>query len=68
MLRRNLHAGFSSGVFNSTVLLAQVNLLCQRDDSVGPASGWPHRLQLGHALSTGWPCWLRPQHGGVQEE
>jgi hypothetical protein len=40
MLRSNLHIGFSSGVFDSAVLLAQVNLLLQRGVSAGqPVSG-----------------------------
>jgi hypothetical protein len=35
MLQSNLHIGFSSRVFDSTVLPACVNLLVQRNDSVG---------------------------------
>jgi hypothetical protein len=33
MLWSNLHIGFLSGVFDSTVLPARVNLLLQRDNS-----------------------------------
>jgi hypothetical protein len=44
MLWSNLHVGFLGGVFDSTVLPAWVNLLLQRDDSVGQPVG-------GHADS-----------------
>jgi hypothetical protein len=39
MLQNNLHIGFPSGVFDSTVLPAQVNSLLQRDDSTGQPVG-----------------------------
>jgi hypothetical protein len=39
MLRSNLHIGFLSGVFESAVLPAWVNLLLQRDDSTGQPVG-----------------------------
>jgi hypothetical protein len=39
MLWSNLHVGFLGGVFDSTVLPAWVNLLLQRDDSVGQPVG-----------------------------
>jgi hypothetical protein len=35
MLRSKINVGFPSGVFDSAVLLAQVNLLLQRGDSAG---------------------------------
>jgi hypothetical protein len=40
MLQSNLHIGFPSGIFDSAVLPARVNLLLQRDHSVGqPVDG-----------------------------
>jgi hypothetical protein len=46
MLQSNLHVGSLSGVFDSTVLPARVNLLLQRDDSVGqPVGGYTDSSQ-----------------------
>jgi hypothetical protein len=39
MLWSNLHVGFPSGVFDSVVLPARVNLLLQRDDFAGQPVG-----------------------------
>jgi hypothetical protein len=44
MLQSNLHIGFPSGVFDSTILPARVYLLLQRDDTMGQPVG-------GHANS-----------------
>jgi hypothetical protein len=49
MFQSNLVTGFLSQLLESTVLLASMNLLFQRDDSGGLANGWPRRLQSGRA-------------------